>query len=693
MTITYSDGGFSLTERFGRNASMTATVGGKRRVYRKFIPFTPAGGNCPVDLSTGADPAAKEFCKEISYAHAKAMLPVAEEVGYFSFGIAGEKEKYFLNERAEVFYQPAWEKNIPTIPTLTPTAFGIPADRKPSDLSLLDGVIPILSVRYSRATPSVELTLLSAHGDADGEPSFFVRKAEYGADGVTFTYFNAGYTGKGTILPLDPAVFYDALAGILADWKATVASRAKISVPEAEVGRAYFGSLAAAETYYYGAIPRYGHGFYGVETHDNFPPNYITSIFTDCVTGNARRARETAAHFLRHVVDARGNLYYRQGDSQLASYSASEVGQILWLMGRYQKILLPADGRGNDLAVLRRLANGIASRISENEEGERLVRMCAEADTNGRIYEYLQNSMWAVRGFEALADLLGAKGEAYRKLAADLSDSVQNVLRKHSEKTKFGLLPPVHLGYPVLPLTLSKCRETTFPVTEEVFRDYMGGNTNPRDDIDETRQSLSENAYANYRYYPEMLSSRKLPKEQETAVENLRAGAGGEYFGMTRLLGGLDDWPCYNMALYFLDCGKKDRFLTLLYAHLIAHGNEKFHTYYEQMRLQDGKWRQTADSSLPSQLLVPWMLALAFVHETVEGDAVEICKGIPDHWWRDGFSAEGIGTSFGKVSVKCDGRTLSIRISGRTDRKIRVFLPDGRIADGKTGKTLFPLNN
>ncbi len=693
--ITFSGDGFSFAERFGPDAAMIAEWCGKRRVYRKFVRFSHAGGEFPVDLSTGSDPAAAEFRKEISYAHAKAMLPVADPVGYFSFGIAGEKEKYFVNERAEIFYQPPWERNFPSAPTLTPAAFGIAGGKgadashgaRPDDLSLLDGVIPVLFARWTHRQPAIELTLFSAHGDADGEPSFFVRRTEYGRGTVSFDYFNAGYTGKGTILSLDPAIFYDALAGILADREENLATVARISVPEKEVERGYYGALAAADAFYYGAIPRYGHGFYGVETHDDFPPNYIASIYTDCVTGNFRRARDTAAHFLHHVADARGSIRYRQGDSQLPSYSASEIGQILWLAGRYRKILLPAGRLKEELPILCRLADGILSRIAENEDGETLIRMCAEADTNGRIYEYLQNSMWAVRGLDALSDLPGV-GERYREAAKKLHDSIKSVLKKHSEPTRFGLLPPVHLGYPILPLTLSRCRETTFPVPEQVFSAYMSGNTNPRKDIEGSEQSLSENVYANYRYYPEMLSSRLLPEEQEEAVEELRAGAGGEYFGMTRLFGGLDDWPCYNMALYFLDCGKKERFLTLLYAHLIAHGNEKFHTYYEQMKLRDGQWTQGADTSLPSQLLVPWMLAIAFVHETVDGSAVEICKGVPDPWWREGFSAKRIGTSFGKVSLGCRKGKLTVRIHGKTDKKIRIFLPDGSSVAGQAGTTV-----
>lgn len=305
--------------------------------------------------------------------------------------------------------------------------------------------------------------------------------------------------------------------------------------------------------------------------------------------------------------------------------------------------------------------------------------MCAEADTNGRIYDYIQNSLWAIRGLEALAEICteyGADSSVYEENARILRVSAETVCRKNETQTEYGPLVPFQLQYTSRPLTLSACRDTAYPVSEDEYNEYIAGDTNPRNDL-VGAQNLLENNYANYRYYPELLSAMLLDKKYSDSINTMRERLGGELLCMTRFMTGIDDWPAYNNAIYLLDDDHIQKYRMLLYSHILYHGLPDYHIYYEQVAFNENNMERRADSCLPSTLIPPFMISQMLAYTSVDGKRLEILKAVPRDWFDKGFEFEKIITPSGSVSVVCRDGKLKIDIENlRKDTEIRLYIPD-----------------
>jgi hypothetical protein len=108
-------------------------------------------------------------------------------------------------------------------------------------------------------------------------------------------------------------------------------------------------------------------------------------------------------------------------------------------------------------------------------------------------------------------------------------------------------------------------------------------------------------SYTNYRYWPELLSSGILPNDLANRVVEARLTAGGQFCGMTRFAGHLDDWPLADYLYGLWALGRSDDFLLSLYGHVAYHQAEGHLTAYEQVSLPPGK--RVADYCLPCQLV------------------------------------------------------------------------------------------
>jgi len=84
-------------------------------------------------------------------------------------------------------------------------------------------------------------------------------------------------------------------------------------------------------------------------------------------------------------------------------------------------------------------------------------------------------------------------------------------------------------------------------------------------------------------------------------VVEARLGAGGQFCGMTRFAGHLDDWPLADYLAGLWSLGRKNDFLLSLYGHVAYHQAEGHLTAYEQVSFPPGKKR--ADYCLPCQLV------------------------------------------------------------------------------------------
>ena len=71
-----------------------------------------------------------------------------------------------------------------------------------------------------------------------------------------------------------------------------------------------------------------------------------------------------------------------------------------------------------------------------------------------------------------------------------------------------------------------------------------------------------------------MLSSGLLPREWAERVVEARHSAGGQFCGMTRFAGHLDDWPLAEYLVGLLSLGRKHDFLLSLYGHVAYHQAE-----------------------------------------------------------------------------------------------------------------------
>jgi hypothetical protein len=108
-------------------------------------------------------------------------------------------------------------------------------------------------------------------------------------------------------------------------------------------------------------------------------------------------------------------------------------------------------------------------------------------------------------------------------------------------------------------------------------------------------------SYTNYRYWPELLSSGVLPPDLAGRVVHSRLTAGGQFCGMTRFAGHLDDWPLAEYLSGVWALGRRNDFLLSLYGHVAYHQAEGHLTAYEQVSFPPGK--KKADYCLPCQLV------------------------------------------------------------------------------------------
>ena len=84
-------------------------------------------------------------------------------------------------------------------------------------------------------------------------------------------------------------------------------------------------------------------------------------------------------------------------------------------------------------------------------------------------------------------------------------------------------------------------------------------------------------------------------------VVNSRLTAGGQFCGMTRFAGHLDDWPLAEYLSGVWALGRRNDFLLSLYGHVAYHQAEGHVTAYEQVSFPPGK--KKADYCLPCQLV------------------------------------------------------------------------------------------
>lgn len=532
----------------------------------------------------------------------------------------------------------------------------------------LDGSLPIAIGVHMGKKRILELTYVCEPGDSSRDPSVWIRAVTLEKDTYDVcaeSFFVCGRQLDHQLSATTTEDYWDVFESAACHWLNFRSSFANLQLPDPMLQRALYGCISAAAITFSDAHPHYGHCDYAWETHDNFPPTFITAIESAILMGNAAYAGRVADYILRCVVDSKGRFCYRQGADRLFGASASEYGQFIWLLERYEAALSESLNLEDPkyLEILTRMGGMLIDSVAPLQAYPELsvVQMCAEADTNGRVYSYVQNGYWTYRGLTALADLMdrhGADGTHYRKAAEVILANTNEAARRLKVDTPYGPLLPFQLEYTATPMTLSNCHDTFYPLSHDEWSEYLQ-ESNVRGRF-ETEQDYLENTYANYRYYLEMLSARCMKREEEAAIVRLRESLGGELLGMTRFLNRVDDWPVFNYARFLLETDRLEKYLLLLYAHTYYHGIPEMMCYYEQIGL-DG--RAYAPDCVPSILITPLMISWMIAFEPVGERALYLLRGAPEQWYHKGFSAKGMNTRWGKVNLAIMPEGKGVRIT------------------------------
>lgn len=631
----------------------------------------PWGGmDADTVLDSGRDLLTEQLLSEgePDFDRVRRLLPPVEKDAYVFLSGAASWSGVDVHLDTGALYPQAIGGNRKPAPLFTPVSVDGKLGLIRPRFFLLGGRLPVLFAVHTDGTDVLEFLYFAEPGDPDRDPVIRIRTKRYpvqAPEQFTVHYSIAALSREVTSRQMPPEDFYCALGDTVAYWLRFEASAAQIRLPEKRLERIIAGTQMSCAVTFAGDHAHYGHRVYGEEVHDNFPPNYLWSLEACCLLGRISWARGIFRHLFTYILTDEGRFSYRQGPQEVFGASAEEYGYLLFLIDRYHR-QLGSDGWDED--IWDRLTGMgelllAACRPCEEADGRILVLMCAEADTNTRIHAYLNNNLWAIRGLNALAALLirfGREPEAksYAAMAAQLTENVNALLEKYSVyDPRFGKLPPFRFGYTATPATLSTCKDTFAPMTEAEYREYLVPSLSREAS---KLQDLTENTYANYRYYPECLSSMLLPEEQAEAVHKLRAALGGEILCMTRFMRELDDWPVLHYARYLLEAGHTDKYLTLLFAHANHHGLPELMCYYEQVTVTGG---MRAHDCVPSLLTVPIMSAWMLVYERMNGNELLLGAGVPKAWFLGGVSAAGLNWSGGSADLHMDASSADIRFS------------------------------
>jgi len=326
--------------------------------------------------------------------------------------------------------------------------------------------------------------------------------------------------------------------------------------------------LAHIDATFRGDHPKYGAGRYAEDQHDGFPPIIIASVDALSGWGMNTRAIQLFDYWLSHFVRDDGTFKYY-------GPSITEYGQVLHTAALLEERAGPAHWWDEGFKALDRIGEYLLRLRASAVKEDGLISGVPEADTRKDTGKYFHNNAWVVKGLRRWADLCERRQAAptttiptIRKVCAELAhDTLRAIGKTWPDDPADWWLPP---------RTEPLARPTCLTGTREA-------------------------SYTNYRYWPELISSGFLPNDMANRIVNARLSAGGQFCGMTRFSGHLDDWPLADYLYGLWSLGRKEDFLLSLYGHVAYHQAEGHLTAYEQVAFPPG--RRVADYCLPCQLV------------------------------------------------------------------------------------------
>jgi len=347
-----------------------------------------------------------------------------------------------------------------------------------------------------------------------------------------------------------------------------------------------------------GDHPRYGAKSYAAEEHDGFPPTIIAAVDALSAWGLGGRAAQLLTYWLRRFVRGDGTINYYGA-------SISEYGQLLHTAALVAQRARPDHWWRDCSPPLSRIAAHLLKHCFLQLLDDALSPGSPEADTRDQVGKYFHNNAWVARGLRRWADL----GTLFLCVGLGASPSPAS----RGVQTAAGVLKHCFLKHCFLARDLKHCF-TLSAIKRTWPRDPDDWWLPPKERCSKVEPEphpahLTDGAFAsytNYRYWPELLSSGLLPPDLANRLVGARLSAGGQFCGMTRFFGHLDDWPladylkhCFLFALWSL--GRREDFLLSLYGHLSYHQAEGHLTAYEQVSFPPG--REVTPYCLPCQLV------------------------------------------------------------------------------------------
>ena len=515
-----------------------------------------------------------------------------------------------------------------------------PLNIEPGDLVCLGDMVPACLDMLGIDAAGRRVRRLLFAAPRDGRPTVWWR--DESAAGTTIRRSD----GPGVAVDAEADAFEAALSAVLEQQASEVREAAEFEVPPIHRCAARIGLLRGLNAFA-GQRPKYGWGGYEHPSHDGFPPTIISlgHALIDC--GLVTTAKQLLGHWLGTFV---------RDDGQFDYYgpTLAEQGMILDLAVRLARASRDGGWWSDVLAPLHHIAERLTA-LRDEHDG--LVPGIAEADDHqsaeAQESKYYATNAWAVRGLATFAHLLGESGERYGVAAGKWSADVQWLLQADT------ITRPDHT-----PFVAARAGDHSLPQQMTAGR---------------------YESYANYRYYPELLSSRLLTNEQAQAVFTLRDQFGGSMGGCTRFQDWLDNWPAAELGLAALDYDRVEIAQRLLVGQL-AFGHAAGHqTAYEQVGIvpeAHGHRAAKAGFCVPAQLVHCRLLRNLLVHEAA--DALWLNRGGFQRWIEDGYGVQGAATRWGRVGfhLDWDGTALTADVDlddvqPAVPVRLRLRRPDG----------------
>lgn len=340
--------------------------------------------------------------------------------------------------------------------------------------------------------------------------------------------------------------------------------------------------LAHINATFQGDHPKYGVGYYDQTFHDGFPPTIISAVDALTLWGIHSRAKQLFRYWLTHFVNNEGQINY---------YGASlaEYGQLLDTANKLEKRAGGSIWYNDTIKKVDLLAIYVVNLYKSEKKNQGLISGVPEADQRGEPGYYFHNNAWVSKGLKKFVDLCERTGytpgidkRELLLIATQLEEDTLTAIKKSWPDDPNEWWLPARLGKIEKP-------------------EFLTGHR--------------EGSYTNYRYWLELLSSEILPEHLAHRLVDARLNGGGQFCGMTRLKGWVDDWTLSEYLISVWRLKRKREFLLSLYGHISYHQCQGHLTAYEQFHFpgvvpvkpargnaEIGYWQ--ADYCLPCQLTV-----------------------------------------------------------------------------------------